>query len=1201
MSKKQNEWLGMLGTILLSTVLFLIIGKGNLNFGLYDDNQSQWLPIIDRAYQTFLDTGKLPAIDFFQMKGMKIFDQGYYGLWNPFMLIAYLIRTYLLSSFSTNTLSVYIFMMILLGNLCSYGIFRKFGISLPGSVLLSSCMMSVSIYVALNYWYYIYNVYFILSWLILEIVKQEDRRSYYKYGGILALSLFMGNIQYTVYMVLAFTLIMLILFLRGNREAGVKLISNGICMGILSTASLLMLLQASARSVSFSGDNSQYYHQAFHALAMALFSWFPSFTIGNLSGKIEDFLYTNIPLPGVSYREKCMYIGIIVCAAAIFLLHKKKYKKDKYFEIAFACFITAGIFLLLSFGKTGLLAIVVKEIPFLGHFRHPIKYLALVPILFLPCIAIIVREQKSFWNLHTGLLCVFLFLGILQNRYIASGLPQIQTDKSIERLEELGVDYHNYRVMGFSTEEELKFVKTKICYEQKFAKNAATTAGVVTLSGYDLSVDYKQYQMSNYMMGTLFGYDGPEFGFANIAIEDYFLERLQKDQPDYQINIEKFRAQMMENGVKYYIFTKDSASLSWFRQLLDDLHMQVEWQQDFLEDTVIVAVADIPSLVQQGDGEKINTEITMNKIVFSSDGNSEFRVSMYYDKNLRARYVGEDGEKITLSVRPDEKGYVVVSGAPASGYGKVEIDYCNHFYMICEIWNAAALIIIAIMLWAPETGVVKRMSWRVVCFVKEKIAAVDFTKVSKVVFVSLLCIYVVFMGIYYFHTGCTVPDEDEALQMFRLIHDEGQGKGISYLKEIQNYLGYGQIFWILGGICPYVTPLRLVFYAMLMGSLFLTLNEVKYYYGKEMIPYAGILWLSMPFAWFDGNIIGPEIMGLFSGILGLCLIKRKNLSWVGWLLLGVSCAVKMNGMVFLLAALLEKLWSTQSKKVVTVAKGVLISGSGYLISNPIIFWNLPDFLQNMEREARSLEALADVFSQRKCEWDGVISNGVFWGYISVVLFVLIIVGRILLRSYNCKREGGKELYHKNCVYGNIAGVLSVGLILICCREIFSGQNLLPLCYLGVIFICGEFYYDGGQMEIRNFLYRALAICLLINGLILLPEHVLQRENDIRYMQVQSNSEEMQKRTADAMEVIKQERPDAKKYYLMDHHTGKYTYNFQDYADFCVNDEEGIAVIGERMRCVKKVDKVVENAIKERDNLRVLWHEGNVWIIVRENL
>lgn len=1209
LKKIQNEWLGILGTILLSLFLFLMISGGNLNFGLFDDNQAQWLPVIDSAYETLMETGKLPFIDFFQMKGMKIYDQGYYGLWNPFMFAAFLFRTYLLSFLSTNTISVYIVMMMVFGNLCCYGIFRRYKISRCGAVLLSSCLMSVSIYVALSYWYYIYNVYFILSWMLFRLLKQEEKRDYYEYGAILSLSLLMGNVQYTVYMFLSFVLIMSTLFFRGDRKAVGKIVSNSICMGVLSAMPLLLLMQASARTVNFSGNNAEYYSSAVHIFAMMLFSWLPSSVLGNIEEKTEGFLYSGVPLPDTGFFPGAgsMYMGVMVCAVVFFLLCRKKYKKDRLFEIAYAGIVSAGILLLLSFGRTGVLAVFARQIPFFGNFRIMAKYLVLLPVLLVPCVAVVVRGQKLFWNRYTALLLFFMLLGIVHNRQIAFGTPQIQTDKGVARLEELGVDYHNYRILGFASMQEIQVFypqwedfsrRERISYEEKFSKNAGTRAGILTLGGYDLAFNQNQYLTSDSIMGTMAGY-ASEFGYDNMVIEEYFLEKYRKEDSCYYKNLRKLREQIINNSVKYYIFSKDSACYPVFLELLGDMHISVQWKQDFLDHTVIVSVADIPSVVRQEENESVNAEITMDKISFFSNGGHQFQIGMQYDRGMRAFYTGQDGHKMSLSIWPDERGYIVVSGLPETGYGAVEIEFINFFYIIGEIWNAAALIVIAVMLWAPEVGKIKYFVFRIenkkVAFGKY-LAKISPYKGIKAVFVTLLCIYIVFLGVFYLYIGCTVPDEDWFLQMFRTIHYNAKENFFAYLGETENYLGYGQIYWILGGICPYILPLRVAGYAMLIGSFFLTLQDVKCSYGKEMIPYAGILWMFMPYAWFDGKKIGPEILGLFAGILGLYILRRKKDSWIGWILLGISGAVKMNYMVFLLAEFFEKIWLAHSSRISVAVKGAAGSGIGFIIANPILLWDVQTFLENMALKERMLpEALSYVFERRDYEWDGVMVNGVFWGYLSAFLIFAVFVSWIMQRSY-C----GKDLlYGESRFHGNVAGFLSALLILICCREVFLGWYLLPLCYFGVLFVCGKFYYGGRKTKIRNLFYWLFAVCLLINGLILLPEHISQREHNIACMRMQTERGKIEEEIADVKDIIQRQRPNASWYYLLDFHMGDFSYNFKDYADFCVSDVDGIVVIGERMRCIARVDEIVKKAIAGEEYLQVLWKKGDVWILGRE--
>ena len=77
---RYQEFISILLVILLAILILLCISGGSPWFGLWDDNQTQWLPIMEEAYSCFFHTGKIPTINWFQMKGMKIYDVGYYGL-----------------------------------------------------------------------------------------------------------------------------------------------------------------------------------------------------------------------------------------------------------------------------------------------------------------------------------------------------------------------------------------------------------------------------------------------------------------------------------------------------------------------------------------------------------------------------------------------------------------------------------------------------------------------------------------------------------------------------------------------------------------------------------------------------------------------------------------------------------------------------------------------------------------------------------------------------------------------------------------------------------------------------------------------------------------------------------------------------------------------------------------------------------------
>lgn len=1210
-TKKQKNIFDIIIVILLSFIVIGMISKGNWNFGLYDDNQTQWLPIIDKAYQTFFRTRELPTIDFFQMKGMKIYDQGYYGLWNPFMLIAYVLRTYVFFFFDTNTITVYIVIMILLGNICCYKILKEYGVNRYQSILFSSILLSSAIYVALIYWYYIYNVYFILTWLLFRIIRKNETKSYYEYGAILALSLLMGNVQYTVYMYLAFMLLMLILGIQREKKVLRKLFSNTVVMGFFSIFHLSLLLMVSLRSVDFSGSSNEFYSNALHPFFILFFSWIPSGLLGIFGEMIENIVYGKIALPDTSGfpGAKSYYMGAFVFAGVIFLLRKKTYAKNWFYKVTSACFIVVCIFLIIAMGKTGILAIFIEQVPFLNSFRILAKYLVLIPPLLIPCVAIVLGKQEKKNNMFFLIILLFVTLGFIQNRQIIFGVSEVQTEHSIENLKTEGVDYYNYRIVSFASYNEIQVIypqweefakREKISLEEKFSKNAATTAEIITLGGYDLSFDYKQFQMSENIMGTVSGY-ASEFGYDNMVIEEYFFNIYDRNRTDYQKNIKNLKEQIQNNSAKYFIFTKESAYIEIFQQMLTDMGLELEWKKPFLDNTEIIAVKNIMPVVVDNCNTKVEADIAMNKILFAGQSGKSWRIGMYYDDNLRAFHVDEEGRKSELSILPDEKGYIFVSGTSNSGDGTIEIIYHNSLYEMGKIWTIIVCFLIFIMIFGPEMIWIKRL----VYFLEEKIEKglqyLSFIQPKKgiwVCFILLFCCYSGFLIFYYLHVQCTVPDEEWFLQMFGSVHNLAAENIFAYLGETENYLGYGQVYWILGSIFSNMYILRIASFIMLLGSMILTLREVKIRFGMQMIPYAGILWISMPFMWFSDKIVGPEIFGLFLAILGLSMINTKKSNWVGWCLLGISCAVKMNYAIFIFAGFFTELQKTEKRKLVLVKAG-LMGSIGFILGNPILIWDFKTFMENLIMEDQIvLNQLAYIFTLRNHEWDSVMINGVFWGYISAFLLLVFIIG-LLLKNSKISMDVNKNLiYRKSGQYGIYMMILSLLQVVICCRNTFLGWYLLPFCYFLVMAMCSLFDYRGLNKKYRNLCQWSLIGCLFINGILLLPEHIDNRKNDIEYMNIISNREEIIQLVKRAKQEIEVQEQEIKWHYLLDFHMEEYSYNMGDYGEFCVNNAEGITVIGERMRIVNSLDDIVKSAIAEEDGLSVLRQFDDFWIVKR---
>lgn len=200
-------------------ILVFFILKENWNrWGMWNDNQRQWIHIMDRALSNFFSGKGMPLYDFFNYGGVEIFDEGYYGLYNPLIWIAWLLGKALCSE----TMPVYIYLCIILGNLAVYLITRELDVPYFNSFLIVLLYMFVPTLYNPGNWYFVWMNYWIVPMLVFSVMVR-DRLS--KVMNILLPSLLLlasilsGNSQYTVMHFISWAGICLILFVKNYKNA----------------------------------------------------------------------------------------------------------------------------------------------------------------------------------------------------------------------------------------------------------------------------------------------------------------------------------------------------------------------------------------------------------------------------------------------------------------------------------------------------------------------------------------------------------------------------------------------------------------------------------------------------------------------------------------------------------------------------------------------------------------------------------------------------------------------------------------------------------------------------------------------------------------------------------------------------------------------------------------------------------------------
>lgn len=236
---------GLLAVLLASIGYILLLAGGNPEVFLIDDNRTQWYPVMERAFEDFLTTGRIYCYDFYQMKGMSVAEQGYYGVMNPFLLLSYTVTRLLPGGI--DAITFYIGLMVVLGNVFCYLTCRRFGCQQVSAFLLTMTYSTMGCFWAFYVWYYVFNNYFLVPLLLYVFLRctQEGRLRYCACGIVLAMDLWMGNVQYTFYHYMLFGVLCLTMTILKNKSY-LKMLCTNMAVGIgLSFPMLLLLLQAS--------------------------------------------------------------------------------------------------------------------------------------------------------------------------------------------------------------------------------------------------------------------------------------------------------------------------------------------------------------------------------------------------------------------------------------------------------------------------------------------------------------------------------------------------------------------------------------------------------------------------------------------------------------------------------------------------------------------------------------------------------------------------------------------------------------------------------------------------------------------------------------------------------------------------------------------------------------------------------------------
>lgn len=730
LKKKGGIEAGVILVLAASLLFVCFLTGGNTEAFLVDDNRMQWYPVMERAYRELANTGRICCYDLYQMKGMPIAQQGYYGIMNPFMLLSYIAASLLPGQIPM--ISCYIGLMVMAGNLVCYLLCRRLGCGQGLAFLMTAAYSTLGCFWAFCYWYYIFNNYLMIPLLIYVFVRcKKGLISYCACGIVLAVSIYMGNVQYAFYQYVVFGILCIIMILLKERRY-FKVLFINVVIGLgFSLPILLLALQASNNFRKY----QDFFENPVFLNSLLVHSVIPQ---GILHRRDMGFSFMD---SSVMYRKDNMvlYMGIIaiwlfvamIWAVSRCVKHMGKCRnlvelwrecKTTYDHAAawtheqktIAGLIAAVLFFL-SVMSGGIAATLLHALPVVRNFRHLFKAVFVVAPLVIVIFAWAVgRQERNRIRFVTILLtAVFACIGCFNARdevWGADRLYGLQIDRgfvgekedAIRMIEKASMDCKNYRTVTFL---RFPWINDEVFnISENLSRNFPTAISIFSLAGYENAVNDCRMEAFDTI------YTDKEFytRFANADITKNLLQNLTQKP-------KKVAQQLMDNGVRYLLIDKSSLEDNQRAQafmdagLYRDLRPEIISALKELPDIRVVAVKEfnehydlveidgVNSLCMNSGGERIPlTDINMETVVFEAQEAGEYTLSFAYDSHLQAFLTEKDGTKHPLSIERAVNDNILIS--TQGGCGKVTLTYQDPVCIMGFVWEAVVSLAFVMLL-----------------------------------------------------------------------------------------------------------------------------------------------------------------------------------------------------------------------------------------------------------------------------------------------------------------------------------------------------------------------------------------------------------------------------------------------------------------------------------------------------------------------
>lgn len=735
-SKGRME-VGLFASLAAAVLFVCFLSGGNPEAFLIDDNRTQWYPVMERAYEDLWETGRIYCYDLYQMKGMSIAQQGYYGIMNPFMLLSYSVTSLLPGGISAITF--YIGLMVVLGNLFMYLLLRRIGCGEKLSFLMTVTYSTMGCFWAFFVWYYVFNNYFLIPLLLYAFLRCKDGpASYCAFGIILAMDLWMGNVQYTCYHYILFGILCVVMMvLKRYRYLGIFFANVAVGI-VLSVPMFILLLQASGdfqKYESFLLNPIFYFSLLIHSVLpqgiLQRFGRGISFLDSTVMSRSDNlvlymgavfFLLCVFSVRGIGgwlWRiRKCGRIRDIY--EEVRDLYERMLEAAHEQKTMIGCL--AALLFFLSLMSGGLAAYMLYVLPVIRNFRYLFKAIFVAVPLAVVLLSLAIRESVGrIRQLAVGLTILFTCVGVI-NAYGTVRVTENLFDMRIEgtfaqekeratsMTEEAGMDCKNYRSATFFRYSGIN----DECFDpsRNLTRNFSTALGIFSLSGYEIATDNERLVAFD----KIYSNEGSLVKFINAGTLENFYLSLTTEPNELQ-------RQLIDNGVRYLLLDKtelednilakkrkDALLEKDFREeaissLRELSAIQVADVREFNEHYDLVEISGTNSLCMDEEGNMVPlTDQNMQTITFQVQTAGAYTLSFAYDRNLQAFLTETDGTEHLLSIERLENDNIVISTQDKCG--QVTLTYHNPVCTAGFVWEGlVSFIFVVLLIWFYVTKI----------------------------------------------------------------------------------------------------------------------------------------------------------------------------------------------------------------------------------------------------------------------------------------------------------------------------------------------------------------------------------------------------------------------------------------------------------------------------------------------------------------